>query len=518
MPVDNSFVGHFLRGRALAALVFYAVPMLALMVLGLVWLGERGWLLWFVGGCFVLIGGFRLVALVLHRLARARARARAEGEPAPPAAAVPGVEANPEWNAQEVAVFRQLLAGIAADVAEPVPWSELQPLALGIVETAAGSLSGGERKALDFSVPEALLLCDRVITRLRMDMRRYVPFADTVSIDTLLWAWSNREWFQRGAWVAQGLWRVRRAITNPPAAILQEVQGLLLGDSAGILRSTGIVGVQRMLLAEVARAAIDLHSGHLRFSDAELLEMELASQRTDAATRRPDDTPLRVVVVGQVSAGKTSLINALAGEDLGETDAAPTTEGLVSHALDFGAVGFTFVDTEGIDGSEAVLARLLEQLLQADMILGVVRGTRPARAPDLALLARLRAEFAQRKMRRAPRIVVAVTAVDQLIEGWPYPENLLPESALSRLGGILKAVRDDLGEELVLPVSTRSPEWNIAQLATLLAQGAGEALMVQRNRRRIEGDSTLRGARADAGRTVRGLRQLGLLAMRSLRR
>lgn len=517
MPVDRSFFAPFLRGHALVALGLYLLPVAILVVLGLVWLGENGWLLVFVLATVLVIGLFRIGSALLRRLARARARANAAATDVADAVA-PSIDANPDWTAEELAVFRRLVADIAAEVAEPVPWPTLQPLAVEVVKKAADALSAGTRDALDFSVPEALLLCDRVITRVRMDLRTYVPFADTISIGSLWWAWSNRAVFQHGANVAQKLWRLKRVIVNPPAGIMQEVQGLLLGDSAGVLKSTGISSIQRMLLEEVARAAIDLHSGRLRFSDAELLQIELASQRTDDSTRRAEDAPLRVLVVGQVSAGKTSLINALAGEDLGEIDMAPTTPGLVSHTIELAASSYTFVDSEGIDGSDAVAARLLEELMQADMVLWVIRANRPARAPDQQLLVRMRAEFAARKMRRAPRVIVVVTGTDLLLAGWPFPEHVLPAPAMEQLGEILKAVRRDLQEDIVVPVSTQPPEWNIAQLETLIAQGAGEALAVQRNRRRIEGEATLRRVGVDAGRTVRGMLQLGRMAVRGFRR
>lgn len=495
MRGPRRLLSQFLRGRIVVALVLYALPFVALILLGSLWLFERGWFLWFALASVAVIALYRIIAWVLTRRALARV-VRA------PEAAAPLVSTNPEWSDRETAAFLALSDTIREDLAAPVPWPDLQPMALRIVGQAAATLSGGRRGALDFSIPEAILLVDRVLTRLRGDIRRYVPLADTVPISALVWLWSHRARLGQGARVARDLWRLRRLAFNPPVGILQEVQGLLMGEATGTLQAASEVAVQRLILEEVARAAVDLHAGLLRFTDTELLEIELASHRADLQDRAAPDVPLRVVVVGQVSAGKTSLINALAGADLGETDMAPTTPGRVTHAVDLDEAGFTFVDTAGIDGTAARAESLLADLLQADLVLWAARANRPARAADADLLARLRAALAADPRRRAPRIIVAMTAADMLVPGWPHPEHHLPQVALQTIGMAMGAIAQDLGVTDVVPVSAISPEWNIDALESLVLQHAADALMVQRNRRRLEGQASA----SVAGEAAKGLR------------
>lgn len=500
---------RFLRGRALMAVILYLLPFVALVGFGFVWLGEKGWLLAFLLVSIASIGTLRGATWLLFRASRRRAAAvAAAGEQSKPL-----VDANPDWTAAELAVFRRLSAHGAVRLIEPMQWRDLPKLCFEIVEQAAQELSGGSRRALDFSVPEALLLSDRVLTRLRGDLRAFVPFADLISIHNLWWAWRNREHLKTGFKVTKFGWRISRVVSAPLTGVLQEVQNMLIGGTSVALQAAGEAALQRLFIEEVARAAVDLHSGHLRFSDAELLQIELASGRTDVESRPDDDLPLRIVVVGQVSAGKTSLINALAGKDVGETDITPTTQSFVSHDLTLAGVDFTLVDSEGIDGSDEVSDRLLAQLLQADLVLWTVRANRPARAVDLALLRRLRTAWEADYRRRPPRVLVAITCVDQLLQGWPFPEHLLPADAVERIAAIASAVSTELGERIVFPLSSAVPLWNVAQLETLIGQEAGEALAVQRNRRRLDGAAT-QGIAAEARRAGQGVKQIGQLAWR----
>ena len=71
--------------------------------------------------------------------------------------------------------------------------------------------------------------------------------------------------------------------------------------------------VTQEFVLEVGRAAIDLYSGRLALSEEEL---RLAHERDEAPAAVEPIAPVRIVLVGQVNAGKSSLVNALAQETL----------------------------------------------------------------------------------------------------------------------------------------------------------------------------------------------------------
>ena len=503
-------LGSLLRGQALISLVLYLLPFAAAMVLGFVWLGQQGYFLHFVVATATVLGLARIPRLIAH----IRRKRRAKEEAAPYAG--PLVAGNPEWTETEARAYKAISATIAERLSEPVAWPQLSPMAFEVLDLAADKLSGGKRKALDFSVPEALLLADRILTRLRQDLRDTVPFSDTISLRTLFWLWQNRAWFQYGSSAASWMWRAKRMMTSPIVSIAQEVQNLIISGTTDTLKLVGSTTAQRVVLEEVARAAIDLHSGALRFTDAELLEIQLASDATDARSIAEPDVPLRLLLVGQVSAGKSSLVNALAAEDLTETDMAPTTDGLMRHDLTIGGMEFKVIDSQGLDGSRAAEDRMLSEMMQCDMILWVMRANRPARAPDAALLQRFEAALDTDPKRRRPPVIIALTAVDLLVPGWPFAEHDLPDAARTQLADMVAEIGREMDSRLVLPVSVEDPEWNLPLLESMLTTHAAEALMVQRNRRRLEGRARSSTAMAELRRGAGGVGRLAQLVRRGL--
>lgn len=501
-PVKE-IVKRIARSPALFTIIIYALPWVALLVLGVLWLAEHDWLVPFVGITLGLVVLLRLTVLLLKRFPRMQVAAPVDAEHAQI------VTANPEWTARELAVFNGLCAGIAR---EPRPWGDMRQLALDLVEQAAQQLSAGQKGALDFSIPEALLLADRVMIRMRRNLHDMVPFSDRISLKTILWIWENKAWVQRGAALAGWAWRAKRLITNPPAAIMQEIQGAVTsGADGGEMKNFSVAIVQQIILEEVARAAVDLHSGHLRFTDEELLKIELGSADLDKRILAQPDEPIRLLVIGQVSAGKSTVINWLAGGAVAETDIAPTTHDLTRHALDIDGLAYSVIDSQGIDSSEMVAAKLLAQVLECDQVLWIVRANRPARAPDVELLRQIDAAFAARPLRRIPPITIVANAVDQLLPDWPYPEHLLPSEAQSTIAAASAAICSDLTCREAIPVVSEGTVWNLDQLKSTVADSASDALATQRNRRRVAAAEASGSLSQEFSRGASGLWETGRL-------
>ena len=90
-----------------------------------------------------------------------------------------------------------------------------------------------------------------------------------------------------------------------------------------------------------------------------------------------------VAIVGAANSGKSTLLNALLGEDRAiVSDVAGTTRDTIEETMNIGGILFRFVDTAGIrDTSEHVeklgIERTFEAISKAQIVLGVLDGTLP---------------------------------------------------------------------------------------------------------------------------------------------
>ncbi len=87
-----------------------------------------------------------------------------------------------------------------------------------------------------------------------------------------------------------------------------------------------------------------------------------------------------VAIVGAVNAGKSTLLNALLGEERAIVSDIPgTTRDTVEEVLTLGGVQFRFIDTAGIRESSDTIERIgiersLQSLSKAELVLGVLDG------------------------------------------------------------------------------------------------------------------------------------------------
>ncbi|HEX4854276.1 tRNA uridine-5-carboxymethylaminomethyl(34) synthesis GTPase MnmE [Arenimonas sp.] len=108
---------------------------------------------------------------------------------------------------------------------------------------------------------------------------------------------------------------------------------------------------------------------------------QLDALRTAAERGRRLVDGLHVVIAGAPNAGKSSLLNALAGEDRAiVTDVPGTTRDLLRERIRIDGIELTLVDTAGLrDAPDVVeregIRRAREELAKADLVLAVVDAT-----------------------------------------------------------------------------------------------------------------------------------------------
>lgn len=492
--------GALLRWDRLLIAVSLALPFLVPFTLGFFWLTEHEWLLPYLGVSIAIAA----LAFGMRWFARRRPGG---GHAASVLMDELKVESDPVWSDMERAAFRAARSRIERETAQPVTWGELPDLALSVIDDIAKGVGQEDRKALDFTLPEALLLTERAASRYRDHLRRHVPFSDRISLQTIHWVWKHRGRAQLAMEAAFAGHRVLRFALNPVKGVLREVEWLMAGGNSSYLGSQMMGVLQAVLLEEVAHAAVELYSGRLRFSDAELLQFQLEETRADQARLAQPDTPLRVLVLGQVSAGKSTLINALLGENRTETDMAATTEGVVAYEAAIDGTDCLLLDTQGLDGGSARQRLLLDEMTRSDIVLWVLRANRPGRAADKALLEAFDGWFEAHPDRRRPPLLPVATAVDRLAPDWPYPEHQMPSEVRECIRAAMDAIAEDLGGLRPRAVSVLEPDWNLDAVRSALSGAVSEGLLVQRNRLRLAAALHARAGDTQIARSGRGLWQ-----------
>jgi hypothetical protein len=125
-----------------------------------------------------------------------------------------------------------------------------------------------------------------------------------------------------------------------------------------------------------------------------------------------------VTIVGPVKAGKSSLVNAILGEQKAATDVLPLTPGATRYTLrqpDLPTL--TLVDTAGYgnDGpTDADLAQALAESKNSDILILATPARSAARKPEVEFLDKLKAAFSLLPHLRMPPVLVAITHADLL--------------------------------------------------------------------------------------------------------
>jgi uncharacterized protein len=481
-------MGEPLRRYWPETLLFLAValPWLSLAALGMVWLWQGGHI-WEWALAAAVLG---LLAWPLARFVRRRANEEARlalGDLAEPSRG---------WNAVEQDAWAGVLA--IADAAAPFSFIEIDPLVNGAretVEAVARRFHPEARTAwAQFSLPEVLLLAERLCRDVRREALGHIPGIRAIRLSHLLWVQRQQERYgavaDTGWRVGFGLWRVLRAALNPLQAAGQETSGMFMEKAATVLSYRLRAYLTRLLVLEVGRAAIDLYSGRLELSDDELR----AARERDMAGAVEPAAPVRIVLIGQVNAGKSSLVNALAQEIRSAVGPLPTTSSAAEYLLDVdGRPTVMLLDLPGLDERPETAPEVLAQAERADLVMWVASATQPARAPDRKALDDFRAWAKSQLARRPPPVVLALTHVDELR---PASEWTPPYDVAAPAGPKARAIRaavDAAGRALDLPVDAIVPvamppgreRYNLDALWARIAVELDEAKLVQLDRLRV---------------------------------
>jgi len=447
--------------RIVLVSVLTLLPYLCLMGMGCWWLYERGFLTWFAlaAAAVTLVGWnidwvYRVGKLKAIRMSRETFGASGET----------GAK-----NAIEKIALRIERQPPALDDLDA--W---KVIAVEIFETAAGQFGRtSNRPAMEITVPDAMLIAELVLHDLRLDAKKHIPGSHVftirqIEIATKVWQGATSITSESSPWRLG--YRLIRFAMNPVSGVLKEANDRLLGD----LSLTAFEEARRWAIGYCVRRAgeyaIQLYSGQLSihekgFRDFQSNKTGMDSDKATEAESRRQEEPLRVIILGQAKAGKSSLINAIFGDIRAATDSLPCTVGVRPYVLDRdGLPKAILYDTEGFAGKEDRRARsqIDEEFMRCDLIIMVCSATNAARAPDQELLNQLRDRFAANSRRSLPPIVVALTHIDQLrpFAEWnpPYDLRVTNNVKANNIASCVALLEVELGvaKDRIVPVCLRN--------------------------------------------------------------
>jgi uncharacterized protein len=348
--------------------------------------------------------------------------------------------------------------------------------------------------------------------------RQYVPGSHLLTVDQWRLLGKAPAWFSTAgnvAWAAS-------LLMNPLNFGRFLISKLTTESATRQLREHALGWFYVIFVRHAGFYLIEMNSGRLRGGAARYRQLrppmprhpglasaagEVSGAATAAGPTSASGEPLevRIAVVGQVKAGKSSLINALLGSQQAAVDVLPQTRQVqryelrapaaehpasaaAEHSDRVAADRLILLDTAGYADAGATreqLAEMHEALRDADLVLLVMDAASPARRAEAQLLEEFDAWLQANLQRKLPPVLGVLTHVDRLrptLEwsppyDWRHPSRPKEYS----LAGAVDYTREQFGAQLaaVVPVCTdgdRLRVWGVYdELLPVLLQTLGDA-------------------------------------------
>jgi predicted GTPase len=313
-----------------------------------------------------------------------------------------------------------------------------------------------------------------------------VPLGDRLTVAQLLALYSWRGLIEVTE-KAYDVWRAVRLL-NPVTAATSELRERLSKKMLEWGRDHLARQLARTYVEEVGRAAIDLYGGRLKVRPGQLTgHITDSSQRDLALSRQRLAEPLRILVAGQVSVGKSSLVNALGQEAKAAVDALPATTEFTPYEFKRdGLPTALLIDSPGLGIVKEQQDKFIERAAECDLVLWVCAANRPDREIDRACLHALRQHFADRPNRRRPPTLLILSHIDRLrpFQEWQPPYDLTDASTpkAASIRAAVEAAGADLGFPSIdiVPVCLEAASrYNIDTLWAKIAELLPEAQRAQ---------------------------------------
>ncbi len=403
------------------------------------------------------------------------------------------VKAGLDWSHNEVLIWEKSKLHSRQLLIEKSDWSQLDEVGLDVMAFVAQAFG---KKALDFSIPEGLQLLEEISRRYKLVVRQYIPAIEMLKVSYLKAGYAAYDKYgdlgEKAIKIAMWANHFKNLYVNPAKFATdivkeQSTSGMTKGFVDNMQEKA-----KRALLDEIASVAIDLYSGRFSFEEEDVIASSISA--TDLQRMSLPLEPTRVVVIGQTSAGKSSIINILKDELVAEVDVLPSTDSKIVYSAMLDDTHIRIVDLQGLDGNQNTQEIMLAEMTEADLIIWVLKANQPARELDKVLKTKFDEYYLHAKhiSRKQASIICVVNQVDKLkpMDEWQPPYDLSQaKSAKAKIISQALAYNQELltpDHILALSIAPDKPSFGVEELKQTIRQEIANANNIQRNRQRIE--------------------------------
>jgi GTPase Era involved in 16S rRNA processing len=453
-----------------------ATPWLALGFLGMIWLWQNSYMIvWAVASA-----ALGLLAWPISVFVRKRGTEEvriALGNVANP---------SPSWSEDDTSAWAEVIRLV--DKTAPFSFTATEPIIAGVRQTvqvaAAHFHSKSSNAWAQFSLPEALVLTERLCRDVRREILKHVPGARVMTLGHLLWIRTQNDRY--GAFASQGwkigftAWRMLRATVNPLQATVQETSNVVMLEAVKVLSYRLRAYITRLLLLEVGRAAIDLYSGRLSLSEDDMRE---AREHDDSKVLQLG-APIRITVIGRDDVGKSKVVSALANADGSVASVSRTATASLEYFVDRKERQCVILcDEPDLVHGTGLPSTIAASAERADLTLWVTSAVSPGDDLDRSGLREYRSWAKRQRSRKTPAILMVLSHVDQLK---PAEGGVEDESIRAAVTAASRALA--VPEDSIVPVALQSANstYNIEHLWTRIEMEFDAARLVQLDRYRAK--------------------------------
>ena len=438
-------------------IVFSILILLPLILMA----GMGGWLLWSSGNLWWLSWTLTICwtsAWLLHRFAK------------PVEVPIPEIGSKIHWTPRDHAAAalieaeqKRVVDFTATQLADPQFYTTRS------IELATEFAKHYHPKASDplgsASVVELLTTIQLVAEDLESALRQSVPGSHLVTVSQWRMLSNAPAWWRAASnagWLAS-------VIFNPASLARYAVSRAFVEPLSQQLQTNILGTLYALFVRQLGFYLIELNSGRLRGGSAAYraamrrLEPIPVTDPENQTTSVPDAVTVTIAVIGQVKAGKSSLVNCLLGEQRAAVDILPLTRDVSRYDLRMNEQSdrLILLDTPGYSDSGATAEQIsdtFEAVRNADLVLLVMDVRSPAKQADVAILDQLDVWFREKHRFKPPTIIGVVSKIDGLSPimewappySWENPQRPKEKNIRDALEFVRKTFADRLAS--VVPV------------------------------------------------------------------